>query len=265
MSLANTGSQDPNVAWKATNLPPGLSIGSLGLISGTISDTSTAAGIHPVVVTATDDGVSSTFGLTWTVGPFISSASPSTVTEGSGSFLLSLIGIDFQSASTVTVAGPLGSRTLAPNVFSSTSVTVTVPSILLDQDSVSVTITTPDGSGVTGKTAISNSFSLTVTPPPSLVFTYPSQVSLPASRVTGVFPTIVTPVGDPNVTSWNITGLPPGLTYNTGTGIISGTISATGSVGIDTQWSPPPIIDGQRRGQRHLHLDGGPSHLQFEP
>ena len=221
--------------------------------------------------------------FTWTVGPVISNLSPNSVTEGSGSYLLTIIGAEFQAgATTVTLSGPSASAVLTPNVFSSSSMTVTVPASLQFQTSLNVTVAVPDGSGITGHIAASFAVPLTVNPPPSLVFIYPNQVNFQGASITGLSPTLVTPTGDPNVTNWNITGLPPGLGFNA-SGVISGAISTVngvagvytvtasanddGTQGTDTfSWTinPPNVAPSFTPGGNEIaSIDDGPDAVPY--
>ena len=212
---------DPNVGnWTATGLPPGLSINpNNGTIAGTIART--GVGNYTVVVSAVDDTTPGSDTFSWTVGPEITSVSPNTAVEGSGSIVLTINGIDFQPGSTtVTISGNSVVSLLA-NVVSSTQLTVTAPASVLQQDGpLAVTVAVPDGSG---GALNSNVDTFSITPPSSLVFTYANELDSAGSIVS-----VSSSNTDPNVSNWTATGLPPGLSINPYNGTISGTISLTG-------------------------------------
>ena len=214
---------DTNVSgWTATGLPPGLSINpNNGTIAGTIA--SAGVGNYSVVVSAVDDGTHGSDAFTWTVGPEITSVSPNTAAEGSGSFTLTINGVEFQPGSTTVSISGNNVVNLTPSSNNGSQLTVNVPATVLDQDGpLSITVVVPDGSGLPGHTAISNTDTFTITPPATLVFTYPNQVDNVDSSVT-----VSSSNTDPNVGNWSATGLPTGLSINPSNGTIAGTIAPT--------------------------------------
>ena len=85
-----------------------------------------------------------------------------------------------------------------------------------------VTVTATDIAG-----ASASKIFLSVTFRPTPLITGPN--TLPDGLISVVYPsTLITFSGGTAPLAWSATGLPPGLTINAGTGIISGTPSAAG-------------------------------------
>ena len=235
---------DPNLDlannWQATGLPDGVTINStMGVISGTVL-TSDSFGTYPVTVMAADDGTTDSVAFTWNViGPSITSLNPTPVQEGSGSFPLTITGSDFQFGgnATVTVMGAASATTwasspttLAITSLSDASMTVTVPApTSFEQDGpVTITVTVPDGSGLAGH-VLTSSDTLTINPPTALSISYGSSSF---SYVAGAAVSLSSTNMDPNVQQWDAhSTLPAGLTVNSLTGKITGTITDSDSFG----------------------------------
>ncbi len=82
VAVTATGSNSDPITYTATNLPPGLSIGtSSGIISGTISANDSNNSPYTVTVTATQDSNTSTATFTWVVTPSSSSSLPFSLTS----------------------------------------------------------------------------------------------------------------------------------------------------------------------------------------
>ena len=240
VTLSPIDDGDPNIQqWDAHGtLPNGLSINNLnGTITGTIAD-SDSFGTYPITVTAIDDGFQDTITFNMTVlGPTITSLNPPQLPEGNGAFNLLINGGDFdtQGTATVTVLGA-SSATWAPSSttplnilsLSDSSITVSVPATVIEQDGPLVfTVTVPDGSGIQGHT-LTASATFIITQPPSVTITYPGS---PFTNLAGGTVSQSPNITDPNVQQWNATGLPGGLSINTTNGAITGTILDSDSFG----------------------------------
>jgi hypothetical protein len=178
--------------------------------------------------------------------PTTTSISPSSCTAGAAQFTLTVNGTNFVSSSKVNWNG----SPLTTVFVSATQLTATVPAgNVATVGTASITVVTSSGPNA----GTSNAQTFRINPPPPVI-TSPTS----ANGTVGVaFSYQITATNNP--TSFNATGLPPGLTVNTGTGLISGTpttagtytvtISATNAGGtgsatltITIVIPPPPVI-----------------------
>ncbi|RZJ71961.1 putative Ig domain-containing protein [Flavobacterium sp.] len=199
------------------SLPAGLSLNfATGVISGTpTSATATAT----YTVTATNSGGSTTFGVVITVNPSaptaLSYTTPNVFTVGSAI-----------SALNPTVAGTVTSYSISPNLpaglnFNTTTGVISgTPTAISATATYTVTATNVSGSATFGISITVNADAPNnLSYPTPLVFTVGTAISNVSPTVTG---TVVSYSISPN--------LPAGLSFNTTTGVISGTptaISAT--------------------------------------
>ena len=163
--------------------------------------------------------------------PTITSLNPNSYAAGCSSFSMTVNGTNFVSGSTVRWNG----TALATTYVSSTQLTATVTAALVaSPGTASVTVVNPPQGGGT-----SNAVTFTITVPPTPVITSP----LTATGTVGTaFSYQITATNCPS--SYNASPLPPGLSVNTSTGLISGTptvggvytvtISATNAGGTGT-------------------------------
>src|SRR5207248_1756351 len=151
--------------------------------------------------------------------PTLSSISPTSTTTCAGSFSLTLNGTNFANNAKVN----FGATQLTPTTSSSTQLVVTVPaSSVATAGTVSVTVVNPGGSGGT-----SNAQTFTINNPPPPVI----SSAVTATGTVGVaFSYQIVASNCP--TSYNATGLPPGLSVNTSTGLISGTPTTAGTYSV---------------------------------
>jgi prepilin-type N-terminal cleavage/methylation domain-containing protein len=200
--------------WKATGLPPGLSIGSAGIITGVPKN----AGPYAVTVTVTDAaGTSLSVGFTWTitVGPNVTAPTAGTRNDAVGAT------ISLASAANSGSGGYVWSATNLPGGLSINSSTGLISGKITTGTRYFTTITVVDSMGGTD----------------SFTFNWNVSASGTTLRVTN-------PNGDRNDNrgtsvsfsatatggsgfSWTATGLPAGITLTSG-GLLSGTPNTVG-------------------------------------
>ena len=216
------------VTYSATGLPEGLTIHpTTGVISGTLSYAS--AGTHPVSVTATDTALatgSTTF--TWTVtdvnrAPVLTAVADQTSAENAAITLAVAASDPDGNSLTYSATGLPPALTIHPatGVISGTL-------SYASAGTHPVTVTATDTALATGSTT----FTWTVTD----VNRAPVLTAV-ADQTSAEHATITLPLvaSDPDGTAltYSATGLPPALTINAATGVISGTLSFT-SAGAHT-------------------------------
>ncbi len=192
----------------ASGLPSGLGVNtSTGLISGT----TTATGTANVTISAANAGGAGAALLALTVlppPPVITS--PLTATAGNGAAFTYQIAATNNPASYNASGLPSGLVLNAATGLISGSTTVT---------GTAGVILGAVNAGGTGSATLA----LIVTPPPPVI-----SSALNATTSVGLpFSYTITASNDPG--SYNATGLPPGLSVNTSTGVISGTATASGT------------------------------------
>lgn len=218
-TIAATGGSTP-YTWSATNLPPGLKIGSAnGSITGT--PTAIAGSPYSVAVTVTDaNGTTATSNFSITVGALpltiITGLLPTGVINAPYPFT-SIIAKGGVGTYSWTVTGLPSGLTADGNGNISGTPTTTTGSPF------SVTATVTDAT----KTAVSRTYSLAV----SAVLTVVLPTTLPAAVLNAAYtPVTVTAGGGLPPYTWTATGLPAGMNINVASGVISGTpTTATGS------------------------------------
>ena len=204
--------------YKAVSLPAGLTINSSGLISGTLSPTADGSSPFTTTVTATADSASQSF--TWTVGHFTLTAVPdrSDVEGTSVSVPVSASDADHDTLSYSASGLPPGiSINAATGLLSGV-----LGAAASGGGPYTVTVTASDGNH-----SSSQSFTWTVTP--HLLLAVPTtQINAPGDVVS--LPLTAVDVANQPVT-YSGTGLPPGLSLNSSSGLISGTLSASADTG----------------------------------
>lgn len=210
--------------WSSTTLPANLSISSAGVISGIPSAAGTISNVSITLTDSTGASVSKTFSITVNAAISVTTASP--LPAGT-------VNAAYSPQSPVTLAATGGTGTLKwssstlPTGLSISSAGVISGSPTATGTTSSISITATDINGATG----SKSFSLTVNQAPTLgggplplatvalAYTSSGASALTVSNGTAPFTWSATP-----------STLPPGLSINSGTGVISGTpTTATGS------------------------------------
>ena len=226
---------DPLV-FSASGLPPGLSMNtSTGLISGTLSQTAASGSPYMIIVTVSDGQSNTSLDFILTVVnpvPVIVFPGDQSSIEGASMTLQ------------IEASDPDGD----PLVFSASGLPPGL-SINASTGLISGTLSRTAAAGSPymiivmvsdGQSSTSVSFTLTVTNPAPVIASPGDQTSLEGASV-ALQIEASDPDGDPLV--FSASGLPPGLSINSSTGLISGTIGATAADG-----SPYTVIAGVSDG-----------------
>ncbi len=218
-------SSDPDTTFSATGLPTGLSIDpNTGTITGTIDPYAVPNGAGPfenfaVTINGIDDGVvRGSVAFTWTVNdttaPSLTSPGTQNNNEGDSVTGLAISAVDADPGTFTDVVN--GQHTLPPGLTIDPNTGIisgTIGSRVAG--AYNVTISASDGAGNIGSTTFT--WNVADTTPPTV--TSPgNQTSNEGANIKGLSIQAV------DADSFNITGLPTGLTYNAATGVISGTI-----------------------------------------
>jgi prepilin-type N-terminal cleavage/methylation domain-containing protein len=215
-SISATGGTTP-YTWSATGLPSNMSINSS---TGAISGTPNSAGTFTVTVTVTDvNGAigSKQYALVINGAPSITTSSlpnwtvnrtyPSTTVSGTG-------GTSPYSWSASNLPNGL--------TMSSSGVITGMPT---STGTKSVTVTLTDASGATAQ----RTYSVSINAAPTIT----APTTLAPWTVGQAYPSVMASgSGGTAPYTWSATGLPPGITIDDVTGIISGTPTTTGSYGV---------------------------------
>jgi CshA-type fibril repeat protein len=218
------------LTYSAAGLPAGLTIdAATGVISGTIDRAASqvAGGVYTVQVTASDPGGRAvTTSFTWTVtNPAPTANNDSATTAEDVPVTIAVLANDIDpdgdplavasasAANGIVTINPDGTLSYTPNAnFNGTD---------------TITYTISDGNGGTSTAIVS----VTITPgndAPAPVGTLPSRTNADASTVSlptaGAFGDV-----DDATLAYSATGLPAGLTIDSATGVISGTIANNAS------------------------------------
>ncbi len=195
-------------SYGATGLPAGLSVNSgTGLISGT----PTAAGTSTVTLSATNGAGSGTGTLTLTVAPAAPVITSATTASGA-------VSVAFTYQITATNAPTSYGATGLPAGLSVNSATglISGTPTAAGTSTVSLSATNGGGSGTATLT-------LTIAAGPPVI----TSAGTASGTAGSAFTYQITATNAP--TSYGATGLPAGLSINTGTGLISGTPTAAGT------------------------------------
>lgn len=205
-----TATNNPT-SFGAAGLPAGLGVNaSTGLISGTPS----AVGTYSVTISATNSGGTGTATLTITItlGPPVIT-SPLTATGQVG------VAFSYQITATNNPTG-FDATGLPPGltVNTATGLISGTPANGTEAGSPYSVIISATNSVGTGSATLK----LTINPRPPVI----TSANTATGSVGAAFSYQITATNNP--TSFNATGLPPGLTVNTSTGVISGTPTTAG-------------------------------------
>src|SRR5438067_2512929 len=218
-----TASNGPIISYNATGLPGGLSVNtSTGLISGT----PTTAGTYSVTISATNSSGTGSATLTLTIKPPPPVITSATTASGT-------VGIAFSYQITATNNPTSYNATGLPSGLSVNTSAGVVSGTATTAGTYIVTISATNAGGTGSATLVitTNPAAPVIQPPFTATGTVGSNFSYTINATN-------------NPTSYNATGLPAGLTINTGNGKITGkpttagiyqvTLSATNGGGTGT-------------------------------
>ena len=213
-----TGGSDANGApltFSASNLPPGLSIDpSSGDITGTIANTATDGVPYAVTVSATDGTNSGSQTFNWTV-THVYVVNPGDQQNADGDAVLLPITAGENDGTPVTISAAGLPPGLSVNAAG--AIVGTIANTAEMNSPYSVTVSATDGTYSDSQT-----FQWTVT---HLLVANPGDQTNYDGDVVSLPITVSDNFGD--ALTYSATGLPSGLSINSATGVISGTIAAT--------------------------------------
>jgi len=208
--------------WSASGLPAGTTFDTA---TGELRQTGAIApGVHPITFTVQDNNSpksSASRTLALNVGSIgIATTALTTWTQNSPlySFDLQESGVPTGTLTWATpAAGQPNSLPAGLLLNSATGLITGTPTV---SGAFTVAVTLTDSSGTTINATVSKVVTITINPAPTIVTT-----SLPEAVVNQPYNQQITMAGGTSPYTWQITtgSLPPGLSFDTGTGIISGT------------------------------------------
>ena len=229
-TLAATGGVNPYV-WSA-KFKSGLDLSTDGLAlssSGVLTQTgAVVSGLKTITFTVTDGNspkAVATRDLTLNVGALgIASTSLPTWTQNSPAYSAQLTSSGVPTGTltwSVPATGAAGALPAGLSLDTSSGAITGSPSV---SGTFAVAVTLFDKTGAVVNTTLNKSLSITINPAPAIITT-----SLPAGILATAYRQQLLMTGGTLPATWQLTGsLPPGLSFDTGTGVISGTPSATG-------------------------------------
>jgi large repetitive protein len=231
-----TDVDNATLSYSATGLPAGLSINtSTGVITGTIDRSASqggASGVYSVTVTARDAaGLTATQTFSWTVtnpAPVAANDAALTVNEDTAGTTVNVLANDSDPdgdpVSITSATATNGTVTINANG------TLTFTPNANYNGPATITYTISDGQGGTATATVPVTI-VAVNDAPTRVGTLPPQVNVDAAAGINVTTAQAFADVDGPTATYSATGLPAGLTINSATGVITGTIDRSASQG----------------------------------
>lgn len=218
VTVTATDSTSGTLTYSANGLPAGLSINpTTGVISGTIG-ADAAGSPYTVTVAASDGTYSSSATFTWTVNPAVVVTAPADQSNNEAD-VVSSVAVTATDASGGTITYSAKGLPAGLSINTSTGViSGTIATGASNSSPYTVTVTATDGTY-----SASTTFTWTIGAAGTPVVTAPAtQQNAEGDTVSGLQVT-ATQNGTATLT-YSATGLPAGLTINSSTGVISGTV-----------------------------------------
>ncbi|HVS38569.1 MAG TPA: putative Ig domain-containing protein, partial [Gemmataceae bacterium] len=221
LPISATDNQGDALSYTATGLPDGLTIGSSsGVITGTVGAGADSDVPYAVTVTASGGGSSSSVSFQWTV------INPITVTPVADQTNALGDAVSLNISATSTMGGTLSySASGLPDGLTISSSTADISGTVASTASIvtpyDVAVTVGEGAISAGAYFVWTISHLTLADPGDQANLVGDSVSLPLSAVDNYAEGVTFQAQD----------LPPGLSINSSTGVISGTVSQTAVAG----------------------------------
>jgi large repetitive protein len=230
-AAAFTDVDNATLTYSVTGLPAGLSINATtGVITGTIdrSASQVAGGIYNIIVTARDaGGLTATQAFAWTVTnpPPVAANDTASTTEDTA-VTINVLGNDRDPDGDPlsVVSATAANGTVAINLDGTLRYT---PNANFNGTDI-ITYTISDGQGGTSTARVTVTISA-VNDAPVAVGSLAPQVNVDAANIVSVATAAGFSDVDNATLTYSAVGLPAGLTINTATGVISGTIDRSAS------------------------------------
>jgi hypothetical protein len=217
MKMTTADADGDTLSYSATGLPSGLTINSsTGMISGMIGFAAYVQSPYQVTVTASDGSHSAGQSFVWTVTQEVALSNPGSQADAKGDT------VSLQVHATGLAGGTLSySASGLPSGLSINSSTGLISGTISATGTYSVTVNAGDGSATS-----SQSFSWAVT---TLYLPTPAdQTNFDGDSVSL---SLAANYHGSGTLTYSVTGLPTGLSINSSTGLVSGTVGSTADTG----------------------------------
>ncbi len=217
--LTPVGSVGGTTAWSATGLPPGLSMSASGQLLGSPTTAGTFAG--SVTVSADGGARTATRPISIVITPALTFATPASLPAA-------MVGVPYS----VTIQTSGGTPPV--NVVAEVATEALGLSYNVNTRTISGT---PTGAGTytiglyasdASQQSATRTFTAIVSPPSGVIVTE----SLPSGTIDVPYTATLASREFLTPPTWSATGLPPGLTLNPSTGVISGSPTTNGAFGV---------------------------------